>query len=288
MPTLRAEHSSASLSLYRSGLTPALLTQRAAPDRRPYIHPILAPDGVGELTEDQPGHHLWQHGLYVGLNDLNGVGFWTEGLHDHKDRDGTFHPHPLAPPVLLGNRAEWNVTADWRSPAGEPMLTESQRWVLEDHGSSMSLDLEWELRAAVDLRFGAYPYGGLFLRMPWRVENDAVLLTSEGASSPAEAEGKRARWVALSMPIPGRAVGGAGIAILDHPANPEHPTPWRVDDSFGIAPSRCIAGEWRLSRQAATVSRYRVFVYVGGIFPEAVEAEWRKFAVNQANQEIRV
>jgi len=278
MPVLSAEHSPESLALYRSGLTSALVTQRAAPDHRPYIHPILAPDGVGELTENEPGHHLWQHGLYTGLNDVNGVGFWTEGLNNSKERDGTFHPQPLAPPLVAGSQADWDVVTAWHSPDGKPMLTETQKWLLEDRGDTLALDLEWELRAVTDLRFGKYSYGGLFLRMPWRAATGADLLSSEGAVSPDDAEGKRARWIALAMPIPGRASGAAGIAILDHPSNPEHPAPWRVDDNYGIVPSRCIAGEWRLSRGEATLNRYRVFVYVGGISQETVEAEWRQFA----------
>jgi len=278
MPILSAEYIPESLALHRSGLTPALITQRAAPDHRPYIHPILAPDGVGELTENEPGHHLWQHGLYTGLNDVNGIGFWTEGLHNSKERDGTFHPQPLAPPVVAGSRADWGVVTGWRSPDGQPMLTETQKWSLEDRGDTLALDLEWELRAATDLRFGRYSYGGLFLRMPWRAATGAALLSSEGAVCPDDAEGKRARWIALAMPIPGRASGAAGIAILDHPSNPEHPAPWRVDDNYGIVPSRCIAGEWRLSHGEATLNRYRVFVYAGGISHEAVEAEWRQFA----------
>jgi len=278
MPLLSAEHSPESLALFRPGLTPALLTQRATPDRRPFIHPILAPDGVGELTENEPGHHLWQHGLYTGLNDVNGVGFWTEGLNNSRERDGTFRPEPLAPPVVAGSRAGWGVVTGWRSPDSQPMLTETQKWSLEDRGDSLALDLEWELRAATDLRFGKYSYGGLFLRMPWRAEAGADLLSSEGAVSPDDAEGKRARWIALAMPIPGRASGAAGIAILDHPSNPEHPAPWRVDDNYGIVPSRCIAGEWRLPREETARSRYRVFVFVGGISRAAVEAEWRQFA----------
>lgn len=278
MPILSAEHTPELFTLYRTGLTPALVTQRAAPDHRPYIHPILAPDGVGELTENQPGHHLWQHGLYTGLNDVNGIGFWTEGLNNSKERDGTFHPQPLAPPVVVGSRADWDVVTDWRSPDGRLMLTETQKWSLEDRGDSLALDLEWELRAATDLRFGKYSYGGLFLRMPWRAATGADLLSSEGAADPDDAEGKRARWIALAMPIPGRASGVAGIAMLDHPSNPEHPAPWRVDDSYGIVPSRCIAGEWRLPREETTLSRYRVFVFIGGISRETVASEWRQFA----------
>ena len=56
------------------------------------------------------------------------------------------------------------------------------------------------------------------------------------------------------MPIPERETGVAGIALLDHPANPGYPSPWRVDDNYGIAPSRCITGEWSLAGGESTVS----------------------------------
>ena len=278
MTTLRSEHRSERIAIYREGQTDALLLQQAAPDHRPFIHPILAPDGVGALTENEPGHHLWQHGLYVGLNDVNGAGFWTEGFYLNPERDGTFHPQALTPPVLDGTTARWEVATDWRSPAGEPLLTETQKWTLEDRGETLALDLDWDLRAQTDLRFGKYAYGGLFLRMPWRAGNRATLLTSEGARTPADAEGKRARWTAVSMPIPRRPQGPAGIALLDHAANPEHPAPWRVDDNYGLCPSRCIAGAWHLASGDVTVSRYRVFVFAGEIVGETIEAEWRKFS----------
>ncbi|MBC8138064.1 MAG: PmoA family protein [Fibrella sp.] len=277
-PILHAVHTPERIAIYRPGLDSALLTQCATTDHRPYIHPILAPDGVGELTENEPGHHLWQHGLYVGLNDVNGVGFWTEGLTGRKDRDGTFHPQPLLPPTATADRASWEVTSEWRTPAGEPMLTETQKWSLEDRGDFLVLDMQWHLQAQTDLRFGKSSYGGLFLRMPWREGNGNQLLTSESAISPHDAEGQRARWVAVAMPIPGRDTGVAGIALLDHPSNPEHPAPWRVDGNYGIVPSRCIAGEWLLPEGEVSTNRYRVFAFTGEISHDTIEAEWRQFA----------
>ena len=124
MTNLRAEHTGEHIALYRDGLDLPILRQNAAMDKRPYIHPILAPDGIGELTENQPGHHLWQHGLYVGLNDVNGVGFWEEGLGGNKAKDGLFQPHALAAPILSGNIASWEVVTDWKAPDGSAMLTE--------------------------------------------------------------------------------------------------------------------------------------------------------------------
>jgi len=279
MPALRAEHASDCIRIFREGLAAPLVTQRARRDKRPFVHPILAPDGVGELTEDEPGHHLWQHGLYVGLNDVNGVGFWTEGLHQKsRDKDGSFHPQPLAAPDVEGHKAAWCVVTEWRSPKGEPLLTETQAWRLDDRAASLCLELDWTLLAAMDLIFGKYAYGGLFLRMPYRGTGTAFNSTGQFGNA---AEGQAARWVSVHMPIPGREKSSesvCGMAMLDHPRNPGHPVPWRVDGQLGIAPSRSIAGAWTLPQGAATTSRYRLPVFVGPADAQALEAEWKAFA----------
>src|SRR5688572_16369991 len=74
-----------------------LVRQNAQSGSRPFLHPLVAPDGRGVLTEDSPAHHPWQHGLYTGLNNVNGAGFWTEGLADHPESDGTFEIRAARP-----------------------------------------------------------------------------------------------------------------------------------------------------------------------------------------------
>lgn len=272
--SLRVEHRSDRVAILRVGHNEPLVVQHAVPEARPYLHPILAPDGNGILTEDMPAHHPWQHGLYVGLNDVNGVGFWTEGL--RKDpMDGTFHPEPLEAPSVAGNQARWVVETVWRGPDGNAMLTETQCWMLHDHGTSYELDLEWSLVAATTLKFGQSAYGGLFLRMPYDPERGGEVINSEGQAG-AAAEGQRARWVAVSIPIDGRS-DWAGIAVFDHVANPEHPVPWRVDGQLGVAPSRSITGAWDLRQGETAHAKYRLFIFCGQTDVEHVEAHWRTF-----------
>lgn len=276
---LAADFTPRRLALFRPGLAAPLLVQNAPEDARAFIHPLLAPDGRGTLTENEPPHHAWQHGLYVGLNDVSGVGFWTEGRLAGHGPDGTFHPAPLSPPELAGATARWTVTSCWRDPAGADLLIETQAWRFEDRGTAAGvLDLAWTLTARTGLRFGAYPYGGLFLRMPWRPETGGEVRTSEGAETAAAAEGRPARWVALALPLPDRAGGFAGAAMMDHPGNPLHPVPWRVDNHLGIAPSRCIAGPWTLGAGESTCSRHRLLLYPGNIDPARIEAAWDEFA----------
>ncbi|OGV62368.1 MAG: hypothetical protein A3K19_15965 [Lentisphaerae bacterium RIFOXYB12_FULL_65_16] len=276
---LSVRHEPHRLQVVRVESGAPILVQHAAADNRPYIHPLLAPDGKGCLTEDQPWHHLWQHGIYTGLHGVNGVDFWTEGLsRGGLEHDGTFHPRPLATPRAEGNIACWQVEAAWRAPQAADILIERQSWWFEDLGSAYRLDLDWELQACTDVTFDACAYGGLFLRMPWRPELTAMAVDSDGRGR-AEAEGKRSRWVAVSMPLPGRPTH-AGIAVLDHPGNPVHPTPWRVDGNYGISPSRCILGGWQLRSGERACERYRLFVFCGEVNPEVVEHEWLRFAAN--------
>ncbi len=275
-PLLNAEHRADRIVIRRG--SQILLMQNACADKRPFIHPITAPDGDGTLTEDAPAHHPWQHGLYVGLNDVDGVGFWSEGLGATPNpSDGTFHPRPLPTPSVAGNRASWIVTSDWRRPDGTASLTETQAWTLVDRGDAYELDLAWTLTAPRALRFGQHAYGGLFVRMPYR--DGGSVLTSGGHRDCASAEAQRARWVAIAMPIPDRRAGDriAGMAMMDHPANAEHPVPWRVDGQLGIAPSRCIAGAWTLAADVPTTARYRVFIRAGTPDPAAIEASWSRF-----------
>ena len=252
-----------------------VLVQNAAADTRPYLHPIQAPDGLGTLTEDAPPHHPWQHGLYVGLNDVNGVGFWEEGIRDNAS-DGSFHPEPLTEAQATATGVSWQIHAMWRDPDGKDLLRETQAWRLQSSAEGLLVDMEWTLAAHTDLTFGDYGYGGLFLRMPYRKDRGGSSLNSEGQSG-VDAEGQRARWVAVAMHLDGRETP-AGIAILDHPNNADHPVPWRGDGQLGISPSRCIAGAWNIAQGASSTSRYRVLAFTEEIDALRIERVWGDFA----------
>jgi hypothetical protein len=276
-PGLLVEVEADSVRVFRDGAAEPILAQNAEPDKRPYIHPIISPGGSGAVTENAPSHHLWQHGLYIGLNDVNGVGFWMEGLREEAAAtDGTFHPRILGAPSANGNRASWSIGTEYRDPQGEPMLEETQGWALTDFGDRYELDLVWTLRAVTPLIFGQYDYGGLFLRMPFRKESGGTAVNSEGLVG-EDTEGQRARWVASRMPIAGSPTDVL-VAVMDHPDNLEHPVPWRVDHELGIGPSACIAGPWQLEAGASRQFRHRVAVFAAPVEASAVEDVWISFS----------
>jgi len=275
MSMLRVASTNNSIQIFRGNEIEPILVQQTQPNSRPYIHPLVAPDGKGILTENAPSHHPWQHGIYVGLNDINGVGFWEESLRGNST-DGSFHPKALKDAIVDLNQVFWEVETEWRDPQGSAMLSEIQQWRLQDKGATYVIDLQWTLCAKIDLVFGRYDYGGLFLRMPYRTEWGGEALNSEGLMN-QEAEGQRARWVACSMPIEGRE-GAAGIAFMDHPDNIEHPVPWRVDGELGICPSPCIAIEQKLKKGEALTNRYRVVAFSGTADKQLLNESWEDFS----------
>ena len=64
---LQQNETAGTIAVFRQGGQEPILTQIALPDNRPYLHPIVAPDGKGVLTEYRPAHHLHQTGVYLGV-----------------------------------------------------------------------------------------------------------------------------------------------------------------------------------------------------------------------------
>lgn len=251
----------------RVGQAEPILVQVLKKDFRPYLHPIAAPDGKGILTEFSPGHHKHQTGLYVGHTRINGKDYF------HNPGNGYFVRNRLDEPKADGKRATWSFAYELNGKA-LPALVETQTWTLEDRGAAFVLDLEWTAEAIEDATVGKYDYGGVFLRMPHKGQGKAV--TSEGLEN-GKAEGKRAKWIDVGMPIEGRSADDWGhIAVLDHPANPDHPVPWRVDGQLGISPTRARLGDWKIAKGEKTIARYRFLIYTGAFDAAKIDAIFRE------------
>lgn len=82
------------IALTRASDKVTLVTQHAGAEMRPYLHPILAPNGKGELTEFSPGHHKHQTGLYWGFTRVNGRDYFHNNKGDSWLRK---HAHPRNP-----------------------------------------------------------------------------------------------------------------------------------------------------------------------------------------------
>lgn len=269
---LRIEHNkhANTISIFRSRSKNALLTQIAKVNERPYIHPIIAPDGKGVLTEYRPKHHLHQTGLYWGLKRVNGRDYFMKWQGDYWRR--------VSAKVLekKGNRVKWQTKYDLLDSTGTAILTETQKWAMQEHEGKYLLDLEWQGKAKIDVTFGKFYVGGLFLRMPWTKGIAGEVVNELGQRNQA-AESRRAKWVDLGMQINGRD-DWAHVAIFDHPKNNSFPVAWRVDGELGVGPSRQILGDWKITKGETEIIRYRLIIYTGKLNEAELNQAWTNFS----------
>ena len=153
--TLRQDEAASTISVYRENVTEPILTQNARSDFRPYIHPIVAPDGKGVLTEYSPGHHKHQTGLYWGLKQVNGRDYF------HNPGAGFWRKVSSAVLVAKGASVKWKTVYQLLDAEGKPVMKETQVWTMRDNDGRYFLDLEWQGEGLVDLTMAKQEYGGL-------------------------------------------------------------------------------------------------------------------------------
>ena len=312
---LRIEHdeNAGTISVFRVGEQEAILTQNAREDFRPYVHPIVAPDGRGVLTEDSPSHHTHQTGLYWGFTSVNGRDFfhnpggdyWQRvsagiieeqdqgggyGYHNHEHDHNHNHDHHAHDHAENGgnetNGVKWQTVYDMLDEEGRAMMTETQNWSMRETDGEFILDLEWQGQAHTDITIGEFDYGGLFLRMPWREGIPAEIVNAVRDHN-ERAEGQRAMWLNIGMEVEGRD-DLANIAIFDHSENPGYPTPWRVDNEMGVGPSRAIMGNWTIDEGETEVIRYRIVVYTEEFNDVQLTAAWEDYVENHGTYSTAV
>lgn len=284
-----------SFSIVRQGDTAAVLVQNAKSDMRPYLHPIMAPDGNGALTEFSPGHHKHQTGLYWGFTRVNGTGapvdtlikwFYNRNKPQYiKDMIGRdffhfnegSHWKKVSAEIVQaeGEMVTWNTVYQMLDAEGQAILEEKMNWSLKEEGGKYLISLEWEGKALEDITINGFSYGGMFLRMPWRPDIQGQAVNNEGLKN-QEAEGKKAKWVDVGMQIEGREDWGH-IAILDHSDNDKFPTSWRVDGQLGIGPCRAIEGDWYIKQGETEIIKHQIIAYTGNLNAEEMEKNWQAY-----------
>ena len=220
---------------------------------KPYLYPVLAADGTemmrhfpmkgkggvpGEV-EDHPHHRsLWfTHGA------VNGIDFWAESELGKagQTKQGTIVNEAVESAVKSGV-GEIKARNKWVGPDGAIHLTDETTIKIRGTADTRTLDYEVTLKAPAGkaVVFGDTKEGSMAIRVPlWMTpphsysgadkkrvkhEGQGKIINAEGITNDA-AWSKRSTWVDYHAPKDGKTYG---IAMLDHPKNPRHPTWWHV------------------------------------------------------------
>ena len=242
------------IRVFRGDRETPILVENAFDDTRPYIYPVVAPDGNGLITEFRPWHHPHQMGIFWGFKYINGRDYFMKWQGDY------YRKVSAGVVAASGQQVKWKTVYDMLDEKGNTIMTETQNWSMSAPNSKYILDLDWEGDAKADLSISKYYVGGLFIRMPWHPGVDAEALNSVGQQNQA-AEAQRAKWVDMGIQVEGRD-DLAHIAVCDSPGNVGFPVAWRVDSQFGFGPDRSWR-EWSMHKGQSEALRYRLLAYTG-------------------------
>ncbi|QDK79877.1 hypothetical protein EXU85_15155 [Spirosoma sp. KCTC 42546] len=256
--------SDTSFSIYKGKVKQLVLTQVAKPTERPYIHPIMAPDGQSPVTEFRPNHHLHQTGLFWGLKRVNGRDYFMKWKGDYWKRVSTKITK------RQGKQVAWQTVYNVLDSTGQTALVETQNWTFQEVDGKFVLDFEWKGQAQTDVTMGKFYVGGLFIRMPWTKDLAGEVINASGQIN-KQAEAQKSDWLDVGIQRKGRS-DMAHFTLLDNPQNNAFPTPWRVDNEFGVGPSRQIMEDWSIAKGATETIRYRILIYTGLINQAQIRA----------------
>ncbi|CAN5699890.1 hypothetical protein BH23PLA1_BH23PLA1_05730 [soil metagenome] len=254
--------------------------------RDAYIHPAYTPSGTiitGDYSRDSHPHH---RGFFLAHTSTQ-IGalrpdFWNLHRDNSRirfDRIGEVVAGPVTARFTAFHR--WIVKQE-----GQDREVLQERWDVEAYdlpGSPYWLfDLTSTQQATGEpLTLTPSRYGGMAYRGPDSFAPPAVLdvLTSEGLDR-AQGDQKPTRWVDLTGPIAEGSNDYAGAAMLDHPANVNHPTAARIHPTrlpfFCYTPNH--DDPVVIDSETPTVFRYRILVHDGRPEADRNEAAWRDFA----------
>lgn len=296
VPELSVTLSGADAEVKRGGNLIARYDVSTGPTK-PYLYPILPFGDDTHMTRrwpvekgtDEAEDHPHHRGLWFTHGDINGVDFWTEAG-DEKHRIGkTIHTNF---PLLAGGpvQAQLTSTTDWNDPEGKTIAKDTRTLTFTPIATGLYLDFSVTITPTTeDLKWGDTKEGTFAIRVPEVIKGDktGTMINAEGLKQGA-LWGKASAWVDNSGVIGGKTVG---VAILDNPMNPRHPTTWhaRTYGLFAVNPfglhdfdaskkNDRTAGQLITPKGKSVTFAYRVYFHTGDATQANVAAVAKTYA----------
>jgi hypothetical protein len=257
---------------------------------RPYFYPVRAADGT-EVTSDQltapdvngkRPDHPHHRSLWVAHGDVNGADHWSfQQKPEPKQRHLRFTK-------LDGDTMVEEL--EWESRGADGVLlreTRTVRFFAFDDGHR-GIDLTVALTpTAGRVTFGDTKEAGICaVRVKKSISDKPTLTNSRGQAGEKQVWGKPAEWCDLSGPVDGKPYG---VAVLDHPKNPRHPSTWHARE-YGLLAANIFglhdydpklkkgAGDFVLEPGKTATFRYRVVIHTGDAKSARLDEKFREYS----------
>lgn len=269
---------------------------------KPYLHPLRSASGkivtrrypMGNVpgeTHDHPHHR----GVWFSHGSVNGYDFWSNEPSQHGGKNARIVLKSIG--RLAGGKQSGTVDAifDWVDPQGKTLLTEARTMTFYAEPERRVIDFDITLNPVAKIIFGDTKEGTFAIRLAPSLEESTreslpnpkrtgLMVDSEGRRGEPQVWGHRASWVDYFGEVDGEKLG---IAILDHPSNPRHPTYWH-SRSYGLFAANTFGLHDFLNDKSADGSmtvdpgqplrfRYRVIIHPGDSQSARIAEEFQKY-----------
>ncbi len=247
--------------------------------KRPFLYPVIGPSG---RTLTRMGHphdpvtHSHHNSVWLAHAKVNGVDFWSDG---GKGRIVHQRLEKLTDGDDAASATTFNVWID--EAKQQTLLAERRRITVvpKEEGAALIV-IDCQLEAKTDVIFGKTPFGFLGVRMAKNIgvrDGGGTIRNSAGGVNEKEVLWKPAKWVDYSGAVTRDVKRREGIAIFDHPHNPNHPCIFHVRDDGWMGASFSFAAPVELANGKTLRLRYGLYVH-DTLSTDALESCWREFA----------
>lgn len=269
---------------------------------KPYLHPLRTASGkiitrqfpmdtVDGETKDHPHHR----GLWFSHGDVNGWDFWAnepdqKGVNKGKGVIKAYNPKTLYQQMSRASMTSITFTADWESPDGV-LLREDRGMTFTGDKTTRIINFDINLTAEKDVKFGDTKEGTFAIRLRDELteqKGTGKMVSSDGKEGEKQVWGKAFPWVDYVGKLDDETVG---IAILDHPSNPRHPTYWHAR-AYGLFAANIFGlhdfyndkskdGSLTLKKGEKLRFRYQVVIHDGDTATAKIADRYQQFSKNK-------
>jgi hypothetical protein len=181
-------------------------------------------------SKDHPHHR----GLWFAHGDVNGYDFWGNDASQDNGKKGRVVLAKIDKIASGKSSGFIDCTFNWNAPDGKSLVTETRKMVFYSNSDKRVIDFDITLLAIEKVQFGDTKEGTFAIRLAPGLEElekrslpqpvrTGKMVNAQGKSGEKEVWGKRSEWVDYAGTLENEKLG---VAILDHPDNPHHPTYW--------------------------------------------------------------
>lgn len=268
-----------------------------AENTKPFLHPLRTATGkivtrsypmetVPGEAKDHPHHRgLWfTHGL------VNEVDFWANEKNQKgagKAGRGTVITRRITKLESGKKKGLIGAQFEWQDSTGKGLLTENRTMTFYTHPTERWIDFDITLTALAPVTFGDTKEGTFAIRLTTSLEekHTGKMRSADGKEGEKAVWGTRSPWLDYAGEVDGEKVG---LAILDHPTNPRHPTYWHsrgyglyAANPFGVRDferDKSKNGDMALETGSSIRFRYRLIIHPGDAVSAKVADAFKKYA----------